>query len=132
MKKVILLIVALFFVNTVLAGDAGYFSETCHSKSKRTVLTTLENRAGGFYSIRTLIVDGVPKVYDSREDNIRVENNGDYNLSVYKDDVLVLDIYGSKITVLEDPRKGSDIEYGMSTKGKWSTNLICETYQPLP
>ena len=132
MRNFVLIIVTLFFAQSLYAGDAGYMSISCHTKSKRTVLTILEKYVGfETYQIYTLIVDGFPMVMDSREDNVRMENNGDKNISVYVNDELALDMLSNSISIHKDPRKGTIAEYD-ATPAPWSTTLTCKTYFPEP
>ena len=135
MKNAILAIVGLLIGQSALAGDAGYFSRTCVSASQRTVLTQLEDYTQKA-PIYTLVLDGVPAVYDlSDAANVAEDTEAGFTLAhngaeafkfYYNGDSKKMDL-----TVLVDPRKGTIAEHDASPT-PIKVSLKCTEYWPNP
>jgi hypothetical protein len=136
MKLILTALIALSFAHNALAGDAGYSSETCHSASKRTVLTQLSDYSAvefkDHFTIYTLVVDGVPAVYNTSDANISVEGDDGY-LTIMKDGQPAFGIQKPEgtITILQDPRKGTIAEMN-ATATPLTVNMTCKFYWPEP
>jgi hypothetical protein len=134
MKLLIVSMACLFSINA-FAGDAGYFSRTCISSSQRTVFTILDDYTQNA-PIYTLIVDGVPAVYNLTDKSIDVIGD-DGILTISKDgsNVFKMDFNAETgemaVTVYKDPRVGTIAEHGI-TNSPMTVQLKCTDYWPAP
>jgi len=125
------------FSQNLFAGDAGYFSRTCVSKTQRTVLTILNDYSDlNSAAIYTLVIDGVPAVYNLKDKTIK-ETGDDGVLTVSKNNVEAFksdfnDTTGKmNLTVYIDPRAGTIAEHGV-TASPITVQLQCVDYWPEP
>ena len=134
MKKLITLMATLFLTPAAFAGDAGFHSVTCHTESKRTVLTILEEYSGfdDSYEIYTLVVDGTPMIMDSRDSKVKIIAVGTKGTDVIVNGELTLSMQSNSITVHKDPREGTLAQEYTSLRTPWSTTLTCKTFWPEP
>ncbi|MCB0377849.1 MAG: hypothetical protein KDD33_05090 [Bdellovibrionales bacterium] len=136
MTKMTLAILALIFSQQVLAGDPGYSSKSCTSKSGRTVFTELSDWSTDNGTIYTLIIDGVPAVYKLSDLAVR-EDGDDGFLSILKNNKTEVEMqYGDDdksmtITVHKDPRNGTIAENN-ATVVPFDVALTCKNYYPAP
>ncbi len=133
MKILIILIMSAFAYNS-FAGDAGYMSETCHSASKRTVFSRLNNWSDGVYR-QTLIIDGVPALYELDKDGV-TEDGDDGFVSISKNGVLQYEINtdsngNSSLVVHQDPRTGTIAENN-ALATPFTVSLDCKSFWPEP
>lgn len=135
MKIVLVTITTLLLSQNLLAGDAGYFSRTCLSSSQRTVLTTLNDYSQGA-PIYTLIVDGVPAIYDMNDASVK-EAGDDGILTISKNGVdgFKTDFNAENgkmtLTIFQDPRNGTIAEHG-ATPAPVIVQLQCKDFWPNP
>ena len=132
MKKVFLFLVTMIACQNLYAGDAGYLSETCVSDSFRTVLTTYNAYAGESVRIYTFVIDGVPAVYDLRDEH-NEEFGDDGYLDIHSEGIKVfsIDHFAETITVFQDPRQGS-LAMNNATKSPLRVKMNCKLYSPAP
>lgn len=135
MKRAIFAFACLLIGQSAAAGDAGYFSRTCVSSSQRTVLTLLNDYTQKA-PIYTLILDGVPAVYDL-SDSANVGNDDEAGFSLVRNGVEAFkfeyngDNGKMNLTVLVDPRKGTIAEHDASAT-PINVQLKCTEYWPNP
>ncbi len=135
MKRSLLILVALVLGQNASAGDAGYFSRTCISSSQRTVLTVLNDYSDSG-AIYTLVLDGVPAVYNLKDNSVK-ETGDDGVLTISKNNVDVLRTAYTEnngklaLTVYVDPRAGTIAEHD-ATPTPISVQLQCKDYWPNP
>ena len=117
------------------AGDAGYFSRTCISSSQRTVLTSLNDYTENA-PIYTLVVDGVPAVYNFSDPSVK-ETGEDGVLTISKNGVNAFksnfnaDNGKMTLTIYNDPRLGTIAEHG-ATPTPITIQLQCKDFWPNP
>lgn len=135
MKNILFTILSLIIVQNSFAGDAGYTSVTCISKSQRTILTSLNDYTENA-SIYTLVLDGVPAIYSLKDNSVTVTGN-DGVLIVSKDGTPAFkSTFNAKKTkmnleVYKDPRINTIAEHG-STPTPIKVVLQCKEYWPNP
>lgn len=131
MKKTFLFIATMVLCQNLYAGDAGYVSETCTSDSKRTVLTSIDAYAENML-IYTLIIDGMPAIYDLRDPNVALEGDDGYlDISSKGKLIFSIDKSAGTITVHKDPRQGS-IAMNNALKTPFTVKMACKSYWPEP
>lgn len=135
MKQLLFSVLTMVIGGPLMAGDAGYFSRTCVSGSQRTVLTILDDYMQDA-PIYTLILDGVPAIYNFSESTVQMEGD-DGVLTILKDGVANFktdfdaDNGKMKITVYVDPRKGTIAEHD-ATPTPITIQLQCKDFWPNP
>lgn len=135
MKNVLMLVTGLLITQTSFAGDAGYFSRTCVSKSQRTVLTVLNDYTEGS-PIYTIVVDGVPAIYNLNDTTVG-EAGDDGILTISKNQVngFTADFSAEdgkmKLTIFNDPRVGT-IAQNNATATPIVVELQCTDFWPNP
>lgn len=135
MKLALVTVFGFLIGQSAFAGDAGYFSRTCVSATQRTVLTILEDYTLS-KPIYTLVVDGVPAVYNFADTGI-YETGDDGVLVIYKNGVAGFRTdYDSrngkmKLTIYVDPRVGTIAEHS-ATPTPIPVQLQCKDFWPNP
>lgn len=131
MNKAIVLFSLLLLGPAAQAGDAGYFSSTCTSASGRTVLTQLSDYTNEMY-IYTLVIDGVPAIYNLSDKSITEEGDDGY-LTYYKNGKKAFSIQKPEntITVYQDPRTGTIAENNAEATPITIT-VSCKDFWPNP
>lgn len=117
------------------AGDAGYFSRTCISSSQRTVLTILNDYTENA-PIYTLIVDGVPAVYNLSDASVKeAGDDGVLTISQKGVDAFKSDFNADNgkmtLTIYNDPRNGTIAQHG-ATPTPITVQLQCKDFWPNP
>lgn len=135
MKGIAIAILGLLIGQTAMAGDAGYFSRTCVSSTQRTVLTLLNDYT--FKApIYTLILDGVPAIFDLSDRSVSTEGD-DGLLTISKDGVHIFksefrESSGKmNLTIFVDHREGTIAQHGASPT-PISVQLKCTDFWPNP
>ncbi len=135
MKSSIFAVLVLLVGQNSVAGDAGYFSRTCVSASQRTVLTNLNDYTQDA-SVYTLILDGVPAVYNLNDATVKTTGD-DGILTISKNNV---DAFKSEfnaktnklnLTIYVDPRLGTIAEH-QATPTPIKVQLQCKDFWPNP
>lgn len=133
--KSLLILLSLLSASYSFAGDAGYFSRTCVSASQRTVLTILNDYTENA-PIYTLIVDGVPAVYNLNDTSVN-ETGDDGVLTISKSgtNIFKTDFNVNNgqmtLTIYQDPRMGTIAEHG-ATAVPINVSLKCKDFWPNP
>ena len=118
------------------AGAGGFRSETCVSKSGRTVLTTLYSDSSKTQV--NLIIDGVSAKYENETEQVKIVVGGEV-LSVQRNGNPILDIFtGSTpekatlaVSAGTDPRLNSVIN-SYAQKGAFKVELTCKGFTQQP
>jgi hypothetical protein len=132
MKKAFLFLVTIIACQNLYAGDAGYASETCTSESGRTVLTTYDAYAGEDTRIYTLIIDGLPAIYDLRDEhNEEIGDDGYLEIHSEGSPVFTIDKFEGTITVFQDPRQGF-LAMNNAAPTPLRVKVNCKFYSPAP
>jgi hypothetical protein len=135
MKKIIFLLLSFTVSQNSFGGDAGYTSTTCVSKSQRTILTILNNYSERT-AIYTLILDGVPAVYNLEDDSVEAKGD-DGVLEILKNGELAFKSKSNtkaktvSLEISKDPRIGTIAERESKTTS-FKVSLKCEEFRPEP
>lgn len=134
MKQLSMIIFSILLSQVSFAGDAGYMSETCHSASKRTVFSRMNDWLDGVH-LQTLIIDGVPAFYELYKDGV-TEDGDDGFVSISKNGVLQYEINtdpngGRSLVVHQDPRIGTIAEDN-ALATPFTVSLECKSFWPEP
>lgn len=135
MKLALITIFGLLIGQSAFAGDAGYFSRTCLSSTQRTVLTVLNDYTQSA-PIYTLVVDGVPAIFNLADRSVR-EAGDDGVLVISKNGVDAFRTeYNSTngkmtLTIYVDPRVGT-IAQNNATPTPIRVQVQCKDFWPNP
>lgn len=135
MKLALVTVFGLLIGQSAFAGDAGYFSRTCLSSTQRTVLILLNDYTQDA-PIYTLVVDGVPAIYNLSDPSVRVTgDDGVLVISKNGVDAFRTDYNSANgkmnLTIYVDPRVGT-IAQNNATPTPIPVQVQCKDFWPNP